>query len=235
MTSAEPPTRLSKLRVAGYGCLGVGVVAAVLGASTLAPASGPSDDEAASSPPTSATDGQDYDESDDSPSDPPSDSPSTETTPGESRSSDPSAESDSQGQSESTGETQPTPDSPGGSDSGSPESPSRGGDSQGKGGTGSSGSGQDRGVVRILNNSKIKGLAKDAGADFRAAGYDVAEVGNFARGQIPTTTVYFRPGTSEEQPAREAATQFDLEVQPRFPGLADEPGIVVVVTNDYED
>jgi hypothetical protein len=88
--------------------------------------------------------------------------------------------------------------------------------------------------LRVYNNSTIAGLATRAAEDFRRAGWPIDEVGNYPHGIIPTTTVYFRPGTDEEAPARALAEQFRMRVNPRFEGLQSAtPGIIVIVTNDY--
>jgi hypothetical protein len=90
--------------------------------------------------------------------------------------------------------------------------------------------------VRVLNNSKIKGLAATASEDFKADGWQVVSVGNYSATNLPETTVFFRPGTAEEAAARALATEFGLAVQPRIDTLADQPaGVIVVVTNDYAD
>ena len=89
--------------------------------------------------------------------------------------------------------------------------------------------------LRIYNNSTIQGLAARAAEDFRRAGWPVEEVGNYPGGIIPTSTVYFRPGTNEEAAARALGEQFRLRVEPRFDGIQDaSAGIIVIVTNDYE-
>jgi hypothetical protein len=89
--------------------------------------------------------------------------------------------------------------------------------------------------VRVYNNSTIPGLAARAAEDFRQAGWPVEEVANYPYGVIPTSTVYYRPGTDEESPARALGEQFRLRVEPRFEGLRDaSPGLIVIVTNDYE-
>lgn len=89
--------------------------------------------------------------------------------------------------------------------------------------------------VRVYNNSTIKGLAHRAADDFRAAGYDVPEAGNYPWGKIPTTTVYYRPGTPEQADAEQIAAQFGAVAQPRFPGLQDAtPGIIAIITDDYK-
>jgi cytoskeletal protein RodZ len=88
--------------------------------------------------------------------------------------------------------------------------------------------------VRVLNNSKIKGLAATAEADLKADGWKVVSIGNYSASNLPETTVFFRPGTDEEAAARALAAAFGLEVQPRIDTLTNEPaGVLVVVTNDY--
>jgi hypothetical protein len=88
--------------------------------------------------------------------------------------------------------------------------------------------------VRVYNNSTISGLAARAAEDFRRAGWPIDEVGNYPHGVIPTTTVYYRPGTDEEAPARALGTRFGMRVNPRFEGLQSAtPGVIVIVTNDY--
>src|SRR4029450_11843982 len=49
--------------------------------------------------------------------------------------------------------------------------------------------------VRVYNNSTITGLAGRASDEVRANGWAVVDTGNYSQGTIPTTTVYFRPGT----------------------------------------
>lgn len=89
-------------------------------------------------------------------------------------------------------------------------------------------------AVRVYNNSTIKNLAHEAADDFRRAGYEVSEVGNYSAGRIYTTTVYFRPGTGEEAPAREIARRFGARLAPRFKGLEDaSPGVIIIITKDY--
>ena len=89
--------------------------------------------------------------------------------------------------------------------------------------------------VRVLNNSKIKGLAAKAEADLKADGWNVTSKGNYSATNVPTTTTYYRPGNAEEEAtARAIATEFGLEVAPRLKTLANEPaGVILIVTNDY--
>lgn len=89
--------------------------------------------------------------------------------------------------------------------------------------------------VRVYNNSTIKGLAARAADDLKADGWQVAEVGNYSAGTIPTTTVYYRPGTDEEAAARAIAADFGMRVEERFAGIQDaHDGVIVIVTNDYK-
>ncbi|WP_309111752.1 LytR C-terminal domain-containing protein [Saccharothrix sp.] len=89
--------------------------------------------------------------------------------------------------------------------------------------------------VRVYNNSNIQNLAARASDDVRKVGWDVVETGNYSQGVIPTTTVYFRPGTDEEAAAQQLARALRAEVKPRFDGIeAAHPGIIVIVTNDYQ-
>jgi hypothetical protein len=94
--------------------------------------------------------------------------------------------------------------------------------------------GNSRGEVRIYNNSTIRGLAARAADDFSAAGWTVVEVGNYARGTIPTTTTYYQEGTGQRDSAEAIGSKFGMRVEPRFPGIANaSPGLIVIVTNDY--
>jgi hypothetical protein len=89
--------------------------------------------------------------------------------------------------------------------------------------------------VRVYNNSTIKGLADQAALDIRTAGWNVVQVDNYSQGVIPTTTVYFRPGTEEEAEAKRLAEVLGLRAEPRFQGIeASEPGIIVIVTREYQ-
>ena len=89
--------------------------------------------------------------------------------------------------------------------------------------------------VRVYNNSTVEGLAGRAADELREAGWTVVEVGNYSGGVIPTTTVYYRPGTAEQSAAELLADEFGMRVEPRFPGLSDfGPGLIVIVTGDYQ-
>ncbi|MGH3860737.1 LytR C-terminal domain-containing protein [Actinokineospora sp.] len=88
--------------------------------------------------------------------------------------------------------------------------------------------------VRIYNNSTIADLASRARNDLTGHGWNVIETGNYSQGIIPTTTVYFVPGTAEEAAARALAAEFGIRVEPRFDGIKDSsPGLILIVTKDY--
>ncbi|MEB3369321.1 LytR C-terminal domain-containing protein [Saccharopolyspora mangrovi] len=98
-----------------------------------------------------------------------------------------------------------------------------------------SGKGSEQIIVRVYNNSTISGLAHRAAEDLRKAGYQVPEVGNYSAGKIPTTTVYFRPGTDEERQAEELAARIGARADARFDGIQDAtPGLIAIITNDYK-
>lgn len=87
--------------------------------------------------------------------------------------------------------------------------------------------------VVVLNNSTVRGLASRVAVDVRGRGWTVVEVGNFT-GTIPTTTVYYRPGTAEEAAARVLGADLRARVEPRFDGLPSAAdGIVLMATSDY--
>ncbi|MGH3514900.1 MAG: LytR C-terminal domain-containing protein [Pseudonocardiaceae bacterium] len=102
------------------------------------------------------------------------------------------------------------------------------------GNNGASAIAASRGEVRVYNNSTIRGLAARAARDLSAAGWTVIEVGNYARGTIPTTTVYYQEGTDQRAAAEALAAQFKIRVEARFPGIENaSPGLILIVTNDY--
>ncbi|ASR38252.1 hypothetical protein BAY61_28230 [Prauserella marina] len=195
------------MRAAGLGLLAVAVVAAVIGGVTLVGNGSPSDERA--EPTASQT--------------------STSETDG--RQGSPSESQDD------TEPSSPAPSSPS-APSSAPASPSQSGEPsrppQGEQGDDKPASVKSV-AVRVYNNSTIKGLAQDAAGDFTAQGWNVVETANYSAGVIPTTTVYFRQGTDEEQAARELADKFGMRVEPRFEGIAESsPGVIVIVTKDFE-
>jgi hypothetical protein len=107
----------------------------------------------------------------------------------------------------------------------------------------SSGSGAGKGhgpvavkaPIRVYNNSLVKDLAERAASDFQDDGWDVTSVGNYPYGIIPTSTVYYRPGTREQAAAEYLASSFGIHAEPRFAGLRDaSPGLIVILTKDYQ-
>lgn len=105
----------------------------------------------------------------------------------------------------------------------------------GSAGGAGSGSAAERAPVRVYNNSTISGLATRAAADFEGAGWPVEQVANYPSGIIPTSTVYYRPGTAEQASAQAIGGEFGLRAEPRFDGLAEaSPGLIVIVTDDYQ-
>src|SRR5699024_9803535 len=178
MASGDGSSGPSGLRLGGYTLIGLGMLAAVFGVAT-AVADNAQNVGQQTPPPPPPTASQPVESSPDDES--ATSAPSETGKPGEDK---PSADKPGDGQSEDgkpggdkPGDDKPSPDRPG---SGQPDKPGDGN--------------QDNRIsVRVYNNSKIKGLADRAAKDFRAAGYQVSEVGNYSAGRIYTTTVYFRP------------------------------------------
>ncbi|MCX2734375.1 LytR C-terminal domain-containing protein [Saccharopolyspora sp. NFXS83] len=206
MTSGEPPTSPSAAKIGGYALIGAGALSAVLGLTTLV--SGGSDDAAAPPVDQQQTEAP-------LPPLPPLPASSEEPPPSSSIAQPPPAAD------EPPPMPDPEPQAPP-VDQPRPEVP----DAE---------HGRQHIVVRVYNNSTIKGLAHRAADDFRSVGYEVPEVGNYARGIIPTTTVYYRPGTAEEAQAKEVAAAFQARAEPRFEGVGDaSPGVIAIITNDYK-
>jgi LytR cell envelope-related transcriptional attenuator len=104
----------------------------------------------------------------------------------------------------------------------------------GAGASGNSTSSATRAPLRVYNNSTVTGLAARAAGDFRNAGWTVTEIGGFPGADLPTSTVYYRPGTNEEAAAQEIGRAFGLKVEPRFPAIEQaSPGVIVIVTKEY--
>jgi hypothetical protein len=107
----------------------------------------------------------------------------------------------------------------------------------GRNGAGAAGNGTsagNRAPLRVYNNSTVTGLAARAAGDFRNAGWTVTEIGGFPGADLPTSTVYYRPGTNEEAAAQEIGRAFGLRVEPRFTAIEQaSPGVIVIVTKEY--
>ena len=204
----------SPLRIGGFALIGVGIVAGVIGLATTALGNGngaDSDNNAAAS--TSAT-------------------APVEPGPG-ATSTDGSVPLPSFGPTGNIGAPPTTEPGAGGAGAGG---------AGGAGGTGTGGLAEGgvspdtlKAPVRVYNNSTIGGLAERARTDFESAGWNVTEARNYSEGIIPTSTVYYRPGTAEQGAADALARQFGMRSEPRFSGIEDAtPGIIVIVTKDYQ-
>jgi len=102
------------------------------------------------------------------------------------------------------------------------------------GGAAPGGEAAAREPLRVYNNSLVKGLAAQAAADLRDAGYTVTEIGGYPGSAIPSSTVYYRPGTAEETAAQQLGRAFGFRVEPRFSGIQSaSPGVIVIVTKEY--
>jgi hypothetical protein len=226
MTGSGPSDRQPLLRVGGVALVGVAAIAGMVGLVTLAFGDSPDESELAAPPPavTAA---------------PPTPVPPT-AVPGVPGVLGAPAATPTPMASGGV----PLPSFPGGASStpvpSSPNGFGTGGAVPDRGlATGGDG-GADAGVavrapLRVYNNSRIPGLAEQAAEDFRSDGWEVTEVGNYPYGIISTTTVYYRPGTDEVQPANALAEGWGMRAKERFEGLADaSPGIIVIVTKDYQ-
>ncbi|GAA3555645.1 hypothetical protein GCM10022222_44070 [Amycolatopsis ultiminotia] len=205
------------LRAAGVALIGVAVVAAVIGGVSVLNTSG-SDDNDNAGPATSGA-----------PSAP--GGSTSGPAPGSSSSAPPSSSapaSPSSSAPSSPASTAPGQAPPGSGPAGQPGRPG--------GAPGNDQQASNKWVtLRVYNNSLVKHLAEQAAGDFRGAGWNVAEVGNYSDGVIPKTTAYFRPGTDEEAAARQLAGEFGFDAQPRFEGIANSsPGVIVIITKDYQ-
>jgi hypothetical protein len=199
------------LRAAAVALIGVAVVAAVIGGVTLATSGGSNDNTAGTG--NSA-----------GPSSQPSSGGPSSSAPGSS--SAPSSPSVPPSSSAAPGSSSAVP--PGGQPTGQPGRPG------GQPGTDQQASNKWV-TVRVYNNSLIKHLAEQAADDFRSAGWNVPEVGNYSQGVIDHTTAYFRPGTDEEAAAKQLATEFGFQALPRFDGIQNSsPGVIVIITKDYQ-
>lgn len=220
MTSPAPSGGSSPLRVGGLALLGVGAVAGLIGIASLVGGGGGDSTTAAAPPPTSAA----------APADPNAPAPGAPTP-------DPNA-APAPGATPAPGAA-PTPAAPAPAPGGVPV-PSFGATpnalaAPSKAAPAPSARAAAKLPVRVYNNSTITGLATRAADDLRAKGWPVESVANYSQGVIPTSTVYFRPGTSEEASAQALGKAVGARVEPRFAGLNDaSAGLILIVTNDYK-
>ncbi|WP_224387084.1 LytR C-terminal domain-containing protein [Pseudonocardia sp. ICBG1293] len=225
----------SPLKIAGIALVGVGVVAAVVGLIGVTGGGEDGGNQAAPPPPSASAEpapapGQDGTDGA---------TPGDGTEPGTGATPAPGT----------PGEVSPftpgapgTPGSPGYDGAGpavAPPPAPAGPGAAGQGGSGPGAAGEGsavaaRPVVRIYNNSTVRGLAEKAAGEFRSNGWTVSQVQNYSQGVIPTTTVYYRQGTAEKAAAEEIATKFGIRAEPRFDGIQDAtPGVIVIVTRDF--
>ena len=209
MTEPAPSGGPSPLRVGGLALLGAGAVAALIGLATLLPGGSSTTTPAATTPPPA-----------------PTAAPTAAATPGATVAAQPAptvpAAVPTVGPTVAIAAPPPAAPAP----APAPAAP--------QAGTGG-GSAAARGPVRVYNNSTVTGLAARAANDFRADGWQVGQVANYSSGNIPTSTVYYRPGTAEQSTATTIASEFGLRAEPRFSGIDDAtPGLIVIVTNDYQ-
>jgi hypothetical protein len=88
-----------------------------------------------------------------------------------------------------------------------------------------------RADVRVFNISETAGAAEGTANRLREAGWNVTETGNLSLPDVGATTVYFSDAPGEREAADEVGRLLEAPVEPRVPGLAEQPpGVVVVVT-----
>jgi LytR cell envelope-related transcriptional attenuator len=88
-----------------------------------------------------------------------------------------------------------------------------------------------RADVRVFNISETQGAAEGTANRLREAGWNVTETGNLSLPDVAATTVYFSDAPGEREAAEEVGRLLEAPVEPRVPGLAEQPpGVVVVVT-----
>lgn len=225
MTSPAPSGGSSPMRIGGIALVGVAVVAALVGVLTLATGGGSTDEAlapAASTSDVAAPPAVD-------PAAPPAPDPNA---PPPAAAAAPTPAPAVPGASPAPG-APAAPTAPTGPTAPSDEPIAPYTPPAGAGGSDSAkGSDSARAPLRVYNNSRIKGLAEEAAADFRSAGWDVDSVGNYSNGVIPTSTVYYQPG--EEDAAEALGNEFGLRVAPRFAGLETaSEGLIVIVTREY--
>jgi LytR cell envelope-related transcriptional attenuator len=208
VTEPAPSGGPSPLRVGGLALLGAGAVAALIGLATLLPGGGSTTTPPATTPPPAPTAAPTAAPGATVAAPPAPSAPAAVPTVGP------------------TAAVAGPPAAPAPAPAPAPAAP--------QAGTGG-GNAAARGPVRVYNNSTVTGLAARAANDFRADGWQVGQVANYSSGNIPTSTVYYRPGTAEQSAASTIASEFGLRAEPRFSGIDDAtPGLIVIVTNDYQ-
>ena len=85
--------------------------------------------------------------------------------------------------------------------------------------------------VRVYNISETPGVAENTANQLRQAGWNVTETGNLTLEGVTATTVYFSDAPGEKASADQVGQLLQAPVEPRAPGLAEQPpGVIVAVT-----
>ena len=85
--------------------------------------------------------------------------------------------------------------------------------------------------VRVFNISEVAGAAENTATKLRDAQWNVTETGNLTLEGVTATTVYFGEAPGEKEAAEEVGKLLNAPVEPRVPGLAEQPpGVIVAVT-----
>jgi hypothetical protein len=85
--------------------------------------------------------------------------------------------------------------------------------------------------VRVYNISEVAGAAEGAASKLREAEWNVTEVTNLALEGVTATTVFYGETPGEQDAANEVGKLLAAPVEPRVPGLAEQPpGVIVAVT-----
>jgi hypothetical protein len=262
VTTPAPSGGPSPLRLGGLALIGVGVIAAVIGVATIATGGGSDDPTVAAPPPASSEAAPTSALGTTDPNAVPSlaPAPGSDGSPGtgDGAAGGGTGQGGTGTEGSGTGGTASGGTGSGGTGSGGTGSGGTGSGGTGSGGAGSGGAGVAQGSagtggtgggaggsgavvaaprepLRVYNNSTIAGLAAKAAEDFRRAGWTVTESRNYSDGVIPTTTVYYRPGTGEQAAAERLAAEFGMRAEPRFAGIQDAtPGLIVILTKDYK-
>ncbi|MGV0838423.1 LytR C-terminal domain-containing protein [Mycolicibacterium thermoresistibile] len=85
--------------------------------------------------------------------------------------------------------------------------------------------------VWVYNVSDVAGAAAATADRLREAEWPVADVGDMAIEGVEVTTVFFGDAPGEEEAAHDVGQLLEAPVEPRTPGLAEQPpGVIVAVT-----
>jgi hypothetical protein len=86
--------------------------------------------------------------------------------------------------------------------------------------------------VRVYNLSSTDGAAENAANQLRGAGWNVTETGNLTLDGVTVNTVYFGDAPGERESADQVGLLLQAPVEPRGPGLTEQPpGVIVAVTS----